>query len=302
MFDGMNWYKFDEDIAGTAAYSGQGIPRYYTNMLQDKNGNIWLGSLEGVYEFDGKDWVHFDKSDLISEKVLKLMIDKNEVLWVATEYGISYKEGNDWFDISRKEGLGGDAVYDLLEDPKGRIWAFLRKNLRFAGISLIEEGKTIAFDKKKLKIKGTVEKLVWHHGKMMAFSEKGVSYYDDNEKWVRFGKEDGLSDVKFTELLKDDHGMLWLAGESALYGYYENEWKQLKEPESWIVKEMFVASNGALWLGTEKKGVFCYQDGQWREYNLNNGLIDNEAIKMFEDANSNIWIVTKKGLSIISGN
>ena len=229
------------------------------------------------------------------------MMDANEVLWVATEYGINYKKGDEWYEISKKDGLIGDAVYDIIEDPNGRTWAFIRKNLRFTGLNMIKNGNTIAFDKNKLKIKGKVEKLVWHDGKLIAFSEKGVSYFNESEKWVSYGKEDGIMDTKFTEFLKDKHGKLWLASESSLYSKEKDGWKRHRDPESWMVTEMLLDVNETIWLGTEKKGVYSFKDGQWHSFNIENGLIDNEVLEMFEDKQSNIWIVTKKGLSIISG-
>jgi ligand-binding sensor domain-containing protein len=47
-------------------------------------------------------------------------------------------------------------------------------------------------------------------------------------------------------------------------------------------------------------GVLRYHNGNWNTYNEDSGMLDNEVIEMFEDRKSNVWVVTKKGLSIIS--
>ena len=75
----------------------------------------------------------------------------------------------------------------------------------------------------------------------------------------------------------------------------------LKEPEDWVVLCMMVDKTGAVWIGTDKKGLFKYQEGNWSSYSIENGLIDNEIEEIFEDKKGNIWAITKKGISILSG-
>ncbi|MEE4260237.1 MAG: two-component regulator propeller domain-containing protein [Bacteroidales bacterium] len=300
MYNGVNWYKFNEDVAGTAAYSGQGIPRYFTNIMQDKEENIWLGSLKGLYKFDGVEWIHYDEEDMISEKVLKLMLDQNGVVWAATEYGISYQQGDEWIDLTKKQGLCGTTVYDMKLDPDGRIWAYTRNNLRFSGINLIENGKCIPYDRHKTSLKGTIEQLIWNNGEIIAFASDGVSLYDKSNTWEQFGKAEGLSESKFYKIVQDEAGHIWLASNKSLYKYNEGSWLLLKEPEEWEVLTMMVDKTGAVWVGTDKKGMYKYKAGVWTQYSIGNGLIDNEVNEIFEDKKGNVWAITKKGISIAS--
>lgn len=301
MYNDINWYKFNEDVAGTAGYSGRDIPRYYTGILQDKEENLWLGSLKGIYKFDGVDWIYYDEKDIVSRKVLELMIDKEGRVWAATEYGISYQQGDKWLDLTKKQGLCGATVYDLEQDPDGRIWAYTKNNLRFSGLNLIENGRCIAFDKHKTHLKGTIEKLLWNNGDVIAFASDGVSLYDKSGSWKHFGKSEGLKDAKYYQIAKDKSGNIWLVSNKSFYEYLDGSWLSLKEPEEWKVLNMLVDRNGAVWMGTDKKGLYKYQERSWTQYTTANGLIDNEVIDIFEDKKGNIWAITKKGISIISG-
>ncbi len=56
-----------------------------------------------------------------------------------------------------------------------------------------------------------------------------------------------------------------------------------------------------MWVGTDKKGLYKYHEGKWTQYSIENGLIDNEVEEIFEDKNGNIWAITKKGISIVTG-
>lgn len=301
MYNGNNWYKFEEDIAGTTPYSGQGIPRYFTNMLQDKKENIWLGSYKGVYMFDGIKWIHYDEDDLISEKVLKLMVDNEGFVWAATEYGITYLQGDEWVDMAKKQGLCGTTAYDFEMDPDGRIWVYTRNNLRFSGLNLIKNGKCICYDKHETGLKGAIEELIWYKGEVIAFSRDGVSLFDQQGSWKQFDKKEGLNESEFFKIVQDDVGEIWLASHETLYKYNDGNWLQLKEAEDWEVLCMMVDKTRAVWIGTDKKGLFKYQEGNWSRYSIENGLIDNEVEEIFEDKKGNIWAITKKGISIVSG-
>jgi ligand-binding sensor domain-containing protein len=268
--------------------------------MQDKEENIWLGSLKGLYKFDGVEWIHYDEEDMISEKVLKLMLDQNGVVWAATEYGISYQQGDEWIDLTKKQGLCGTTVYDMKLDPDGRIWAYTRNNLRFSGINLIENGKCIPYDRHKTSLKGTIEQLIWNNGEIIAFASDGVSLYDKSNTWEQFGKAEGLSESKFYKIVQDEAGHIWLASNKSLYKYNEGSWLPLKEPEEWEVLTMMVDKTGAVWVGTDKKGMYKYKAGVWTQYSIGNGLIDNEVNEIFEDKKGNVWAITKKGISIAS--
>ncbi len=299
MYDGLSWFKFDEDVAGNLAIDPGEAPQYFTSLFQDDKGNVWVGSLKGVYMFDGKKWITFDEKDLVSEKVRKLMLDKNGTVWAATDYGISYRQGDEWIDLTKKEGLCGTGVYDIREDPQGRLWAFTKNNHRFAGVSMIEHGKCTPFDKHKTKLKGSIEQIVWYKGSVMAMARDGVSLFDSAGRWHEFDNRDGLQDTRYYFLMKDMWERIWLAGDRSLYEFHEEKWIQLKESAEWKVSVMFISRNGDVWIGTEKKGVFRYRKGQWLHYTEENELTENYVTKIFEDNKSNIWVITRKGVNWI---
>ena len=292
-------FKFDEDVAGNLAIDPGEAPQYFTSLFQDDKGNVWVGSLKGVYMFDGKKWITFDEKDLVSEKVRKLMLDKNGTVWAATDYGISYRQGDEWIDLTKKEGLCGTGVYDIREDPQGRLWAFTKNNHRFAGVSMIEHGKCTPFDKHKTKLKGSIEQIVWYKGSVMAMARDGVSLFDSAGRWHEFDNRDGLQDTRYYFLMKDMWERIWLAGDRSLYEFHEEKWIQLKESAEWKVSVMYISRNGDVWIGTEKKGVFRYRKGQWLHYTEENELTENYVTKIFEDNRSNIWVITRKGVNWI---
>ena len=57
--------------------------------VQDRDGNVWFGTYNGLNRFDGYETVVFkhdeaDTTSLCGDKVDRLLVDRNGVLWVGT--------------------------------------------------------------------------------------------------------------------------------------------------------------------------------------------------------------------------
>jgi ligand-binding sensor domain-containing protein len=54
---------------------------------------------------------------------------------------------------------------------------------------------------------------------------------------------------------------------------------------------------GSLWLGTEEGGVIRYRDGVFTALTTKDGLPSNWVVRIDEDAEGTIWIITNPGLA-----
>lgn len=65
---------------------------------------------------------------------------------------------------------------------------------------------------------------------------------------------------------------------------------------------LFFDRNNTLWIGTKEHGVKKIVNGNVESISIDNGLVNNEVTKIFEDSKGVIWIGTKRGLCrIIEG-
>ncbi|MAB65850.1 MAG: hypothetical protein CL662_03335 [Bacteroidetes bacterium] len=72
-------------LRGTSAYS----------ILKDSNNNLWVGTNDGIFKFDGKEVNHFNKRNgLIGNEVNRnaLIEDSNGNIWIGTDSGVSLFE------------------------------------------------------------------------------------------------------------------------------------------------------------------------------------------------------------------
>lgn len=63
------------------------------SIIQDKEGFIWLGTENGLFRFDGSQYLQFNKGAHVSA-LKKLIEDKHGTIWLATDkgiYGVSSK-------------------------------------------------------------------------------------------------------------------------------------------------------------------------------------------------------------------
>jgi len=102
--------------------AGDGV----NTIVQDRQGNLWFGTDNGLSRFDGTNWVSYRQGngshDLIGKRVLALHVDRLDVLWVGTDRGLMRIEGENWQRLTSADGLAEDKVYAILEDPQGVLW------------------------------------------------------------------------------------------------------------------------------------------------------------------------------------
>ena len=100
-FDGSNWTSIKT--------KNSGIPDdFISSTVQDKKGNLWVGTLSGLAKYDGKTWNVFNTSNskLPNNNIYSLLFDENENLWIGTENGLTvYKEGGIVFSSAESLNL-----------------------------------------------------------------------------------------------------------------------------------------------------------------------------------------------------
>jgi len=115
----------------------QGAPMesYVTSFAEDLQGNLWIGSENGLWVLEtGAKTLknirhqHDNKTSLISDQVSGLLVDHLNRLWIDTDHGLDRLiswDGNLAKFEHMNELAGKPGVYlgaNLLEDQNGKIW------------------------------------------------------------------------------------------------------------------------------------------------------------------------------------
>lgn len=118
--DALAQYQFD--IWTTE----KGLPQNSVNdMLQTRDGYMWLATNGGLARFDGVRFVVFDRSveGIKSQRVRALLEDSKGTLWVGTEDGmlIKYRDGK--FKTYTVDDVSpNSSASKIEEDDDGNLW------------------------------------------------------------------------------------------------------------------------------------------------------------------------------------
>jgi len=93
------------------------------SLALDSRGQIWLGTLsDGVYNFDGTSWAHYDRASesLASNHVTSISADSSGRVWFGTSYGLTVFDGSKWQSfLMKNSGLGDNDIAFVVTTKDG---------------------------------------------------------------------------------------------------------------------------------------------------------------------------------------
>ncbi len=100
-------------------------------VIQDREGNLWFGTLSGVSRYDGETFTGFSSKDGLTDNyVLSILQDRNGHLWFGTRFGgVSRFDGRVFQNLTAKDGLSGNGVNAIIQDRDGDLWFGTTKGL-----------------------------------------------------------------------------------------------------------------------------------------------------------------------------
>jgi ligand-binding sensor domain-containing protein len=102
--------------------SSYGPNRMVRTIRQDRNGNIWLASPEGIIRYDGKSFTNITSKE-ISARFFSVLEDRKGNFWFASiGSGVFYYDGKSIRNYTTKDGLANDGVPFIYEDKSGNVW------------------------------------------------------------------------------------------------------------------------------------------------------------------------------------
>jgi len=264
------------------------IPLYteVTSFLQDKEGNIWLGTGigegNGVFVIDEKAGIikHLKLELGVASKIIDMKEDSRKRIWLVNEnpnapINIIDVDMKTIKYFGRKNGLSDNSVTGLSLDGKNNMWLCTKGS----GINIIDlnKGKIIYLNKQ--------------HG-LYTDSLSLVTMDSLKRMWVasRYGELHEI-DVK-----------------KGLITYFNKD----QGLDKHFVNNILIDKKGNILLGTQGNGRVVQANGiividprheAYRIINTTNGLDGNFMLAMLEDKLGQIWAgVSESGLNILNRN
>jgi len=271
-----------------------GLPQNSINdIVQTRDGYLWLATHGGLVRFDGARFVVFDRSieGIKSQRIKALCEDSNGTLWAGTEEGmlIRYRDGT-FTTYAIDDRLRGEEVFRIEEDDEGNLW-------------ITGRGVLIKFDG---------ERFVNYRGGGFALDMSGypggrrVSWNEDFEglhclvkgRVQTYSLRSQLPKAKIIGVSVDLYGGLWIQtkgggvvkltnGQSKLYTVREGL------PSNNVEGLFLEDRKGTLWLADYKGRLYRIRDSK---YELVRTFPSDSLIVLYADREGSVWIGTPMGL------
>ncbi|MDD2915580.1 MAG: two-component regulator propeller domain-containing protein [Gallionella sp.] len=244
-----------------------------TSIVQDAQGFIWLGALNGLFRYDGYEVVKYqnwpdDPDSLPADYVLTIFIDANEVMWIGTSNGLARfdRKSNKFkrFTFSSAASLP-NIVHKISSDGKGGLWLATRGGLQHfnPNSGIFVEYKhdpsrpdSIATDNINtlvLDSKGGLWLATWPGG--LDYLAPGASTFLHYRVDLSGNPNNAMNNVR--TLLIDSKQRLWIGTETGIILWkIGTDWSKREQLESPVgamagrINSIYEAQNATIWLAT----------------------------------------------------
>jgi ligand-binding sensor domain-containing protein len=238
-----------DSIKAKDVSTSQGPNGIVRTIRQDKKGNIWITSWEGVFKYDGKSFTNVT-SKASSARFFSVLEDRKGNFWFASiGSGVYYYNGKSFLNFTTKDGLSNDSVTNIYEDKTGTIWfgtgngasRFDGKSFRnlkmkeappVTGTDSVYTGPPVAVKADSVHVSAyqkPIPEASWMHNDVNAiiedktgkfwFGTRGYAAIYDGKSFTTITNKDGKPFTNVRSIIKDKKGNIWLGGYDGLWRY-----------------------------------------------------------------------------------
>ena len=285
---------------GLASLGESGRSAAITALFEDREGDVWAGSANGVERFRDSPFVAYSvRQGLPKTNGGPIYADARGGIWWAPVTGGLYwlKEGK--VGHVTKAGLERDVVYSI-SGARDDLWLGRQRggltHLHFEGRSV--KAKTYA------QADGLAENTIYtvhqnRDGSVWAGTlTGGVSHFQDG-RFETFTSANGLAADTVTSIAESADGTMWFATPSGLSSYGRNGWRTYGVGDglpSENVYSLLFDSSGDLWIGTLHGIAFLHAGHIVVPAGLPTALHEQQVFGISEDRAGWLWIATSSNV------
>ncbi|MBI3470485.1 MAG: response regulator [Candidatus Solibacter usitatus] len=261
-------------------------------LLQDRQGFIWVGTIRGLYRFDGSRFTLFTENDgLPGSRVRSLHISADGALWVATTEGLAVRQGNRFVQAPLEEGSRFRVQASLASDRRGRLYASVNRGLFVSDNPASRVFRKVPFPQ-ALAARGVYgihvdpQDTVWFGCGQRLCQMTG-------QEVALVGPEAGLPHEPWEDILTDSAGSLWVRGRKRLWvrrvGQARFTAADRDVPPSDATTSLSLDPKGRVVVATFQ-GLLVQSGSGWKRVGEPQGLPDDKACCVIWDREGIPWV------------
>lgn len=298
-----------------------------TCIIQDYKGLIWMGTQDGLNQYNGYEFTVFSHDLLDSTSISNsfahvIYEDSDSNLWVGTENGLNlfnrdYQTFTHYLNENKTKNAKKHNVWTITENEDDKsLWIGTDQSLyklsksKTDSLNFHISKVNIPFSTniKKLNIRNLV--FVTPDVLMIATENNGLLLYNIHTKdFTQYTSENSkLKSNIVWDIHKDIHGFITIATNNGI-NFYNHQTNNLSIPKELdqlignkIIKILYEDKAGILWIGTETDGLYKLKslknvDHYVYSATISTSLSSNKINTILEDRSGIIWIGTQAGIN-----
>ena len=274
-----------------------GLPQDTVHAIkQTKDGYLWVGTEEGLAQFDGYDFTVFNKENgsLPSDSINVLWAANDGSLWIGTAGGLTHYRDRKFTTYTTKDGLPDPFINSITEDRSGVLWVVAGTYL-----SRFENGKFTNYSPHNgLPIESIRVVYTGRDGTLYIAGYSGVARRE-GDRFVSVISKSQIGGNIVTTLIDDRHGNLWAAGTGLLKRTPSGNLKLYTTSDGLpdiLVRSVWEDRDGNLWVGTNG-GLSRLEGDRFVTNPVANSREADWVRCIYEDTEGNLWAGMNSGLN-----
>lgn len=302
----VSWLTSASDAYAIQTWrTDDGLPQNkITALLQTQRGYLWVGTYNGIAQFDGLQFRVFNASNtrgLDNSQITSLYESPDGTIWIGHESGaVSRYNGETFSAVASPSNWSRAPIQDFITDERGQVWALNQPG----AAQRIQDGliiqPTTAMGENPFVAPHTIhnelhEAFVLRNGVLARLSSSGYQP-------INFG--DPAEHPYYAGVTRSRRGGWWVVGEGQLRQWNGQTWTTNYGDLSWLnasVTAMHETASGKLLIGTLQRGLFIFDPGttHWSRLDRTHGLPQDWICSLIEDREQNLWVGTAGGLAVL---
>ncbi len=264
------------------------------DIIQDKEGFIWFGTLNGLSKFDGKHFTTYTTNDGLNSNVITCLLEgeKGEIYLGNYEKGLNVIK-NKIIKNYRSSVDGKNFLTTYMVKHNGKIYSYARAAV------IVVTNENAETDSSEYNINPSpivlFRMVKLSDDNLVVLSSKGLYRFKDRQLLKIDIK--GLPDEDFYCLAKRSDGTIFIGARGSLYQVKNNAVVKkfsLDNYKNQLFFEIICDRKDNIWFSVLGKGFFMIPNGSNEIINLGikMGLEDTQIDRFFEDSEGNMWICT----------
>jgi ligand-binding sensor domain-containing protein/signal transduction histidine kinase len=263
-----------------------------SSLLVAANGHLWIGTANGLGEYDGKTTHVF----LAGNHVATLFEDSHHAIWAAMGQGIARVISGRAETMTSQQGLSSNQALAFHEDREGNLWI----GTESGGVDILRDRKFTTFTAQD-GLTDDLARSVFQARTGTIFAGTNSGGVDEyvNGKFFSLPAGKSLSSQVALALADDTQGNLWIGTPDGLNRISGNQTKIFTSADGLaddFVRSLYEDHDGALWIGT-RRGLTRYKDGTFTSWSATDGLGNDLVGAVIQDKDGSFWIGTLGGLT-----